>query len=240
MRAPYDMSTEKQEQNKQPARELESHHFNQKDPLNIDNDFLKDHEGVFKRVKELLILKEAKLILDQDSQNLNRAIVKNNKGEIIFSTVLGFEIDELADIAYNLISDKDLLKRVPVMPRGTKHHQYQELGGIINETDYNSTLERAKNTTTLDEALIKQAEKIAKFAGIELQNTENTIDPRTILYGILRRDVTPKDIRHHHGSMSDQRIFMEALRMLKDVESLDKMIKAYPNISFKYKAGNDN
>jgi hypothetical protein len=64
-----------------------------------------------------------------------------------------------------------------------------------------------------------------------LRNTENTIDQRTILYATLRSDVAPKEVEHHHSQMSDQRLFAEVLRMLGDVESLDKMIEAYPNIS---------
>ena len=114
------------------------------------------------------------------------------------------------------------------------YRQYWESGGIINEKDYESILTRARNTTTLDETRIKQAEGIAKFAGIELNNTEDGIDQRIILYGILRSDIKPEEVKSHHSQMSDQRLFAEALRMLGDVESLDKMIKAYPNISFIY------
>ena len=35
----------------------------------------------------------------------------------------------------------------------------------------------------------------------------------------------------------NQRIFGEVLRMLGDADSLDKLIKTYPNISFKYEKG---
>ena len=113
-----------------------------------------------------------------------------------------------------------------------------ESGGIINEKDYESALTRAKNTTTLDKTLIKQAEGIAKFAGIELNNTEDVIDQRIILYGILRRDVRPEGVKRHHDEMGDEHIFAEALRMFGDVDSLKKLIEAYkkvnPNMSFKY------
>lgn len=133
---------------------------------------------------------------------------------------------------------KHLFERGPIGPDNTKdkksYHQYWELGGIINEKDYKNALARAKNTTTIDKIQIKQAKGIAKFAGIELHNTENAIDPRIILYGILRSDVAPMEVTSHHSQMSDQCLFVEALRMLGDVESLNKMIRAYPNISFKY------
>ena len=57
------------------------------------------------------------------------------------------------------------------------------------------------------------------------------VDSKIILYGILRGDVRPEGVEYHHDEMSDQRLFAEALRMLGDAESLDKMIEAYPNIS---------
>ena len=117
------------------------------------------------------------------------------------------------------------------------YQRYLELGGIIYKKDYDNALERAENTTAIDEILIMQADNIAKFAEIQLSGR---LDKRTILYGILRRDVRPKEVEHHHSRMSDQQIFVEALRMLGDAESLDKMIKAYPNISFKYQRGNSN
>lgn len=119
------------------------------------------------------------------------------------------------------------------------YQQYLELGGIINEKDYKYALARAQKTTTLSEARIRQAENIVKFAGIELHNTEGAIDQRIMLYGILRSDVRPEGIKHHHSQMSDQRIFVEALRMLGDIESINKMIKKYPNISFEYQRSSD-
>ena len=112
------------------------------------------------------------------------------------------------------------------------YERYQKLGGIINEKDYESALNRAKNTTTLDIVLIKELEFIARIAGIELHNTKDAIDQRTILYGILRADAKPKGIKYHHSQMSDQRLFAEVLRILRDVDSLDKLINTYPHISF--------
>ena len=116
----------------------------------------------------------------------------------------------------------------------TNYPRYKELGGIINEKDYDSAIERMKNVTAPDKTHALQAEGMARFAGIELHSTEDTIDPRVILYGILRSDVQPKGIKYHHSQMTDQKIFVEALRMLEDVESIEKMVKAHPHISFKY------
>ncbi len=117
------------------------------------------------------------------------------------------------------------------MKESNCYQQYQELGGIINKEDYQSALARAKNTTTLDDRLINQSELIARVAGIELYNAKDSIDQRTMLYGILRTD-KPEGAKYHHCQMSDQRLFAEALRMLGDVDSLNKLINTHPHISF--------
>lgn len=116
------------------------------------------------------------------------------------------------------------------------YERYRELGGIINEKDYENAIARAKNTAVpdLDIMRIKQSELIAKIAGIELRNAKDTMDQRTILYVILRAD-KPKGVKYHHCQMSDQRLFAEVLRMLEDIDSLNKLINAYPNISFDWK-----
>ena len=112
------------------------------------------------------------------------------------------------------------------------YHQYKEQGGIINEQDYQNALQRANDSSTIfNKTLRVQAEGIAGFAEIELHNEAGVIDPRIKLYVILRGDVGPAEVKHHHDEMSDQRLFAEALRMLGDTESLDKMIRAYKDIS---------
>ncbi len=113
------------------------------------------------------------------------------------------------------------------------YERYQKLGGIINKKDYESALARAKSTTTLDMDMIERLEFIAQVAGIELHNTKDAIDQRTTLYGILRTDTRSKEeTEYHHSDMSDQRLFAEALRMLGDVDSLNKLINTHPHISF--------
>ena len=119
------------------------------------------------------------------------------------------------------------------------YQRYLCLGGIINEKDYNSAIERAGGITTVDGMLLGQTKVMSDFAGIELHNSKNSVDPRVILYGILRSDVRPKGVKYHHDQMSDQQIFVEALRMLGDTESVNKMIKVHPNTSFKYQRGTD-
>ena len=122
------------------------------------------------------------------------------------------------------------MPETPIENEGYK--RYAELGGIINEKDYGNVVLRVANTITLEHHLIGQAELIAKFAGIELCNTKDALDQRVVLYGILRNDSKPEGVAHHHSQMGDQRLFAEACRILGDVESLQKMIAAFPNISF--------
>jgi len=121
------------------------------------------------------------------------------------------------------------------MQRQTKENDaygsYRTLGGIINEKDCISALDRAKKITAFNESLIRQAENIAKHAGIVLENSDG-VDPRVKLYAVLRTDNRPEDVKYPHSQMSDQRLFAEALRILGDVDSLNKVIAAYPNISF--------
>lgn len=122
-----------------------------------------------------------------------------------------------------------------------RYQRYLELGGIINENDFESALDRIGSALDRKEpsvrASISKAIGIAEYAGIELRNPEGDFDPRVVLYVILRNDVRPEGVRYHHSQMSDQRIFGEVLRMLGDAASLDKLIKAFPNISFKYERG---
>jgi hypothetical protein len=122
------------------------------------------------------------------------------------------------------------------------YERYKKLGGIINEKDYQTAIDSTIETNRLDignsaiRSRISQAEAIARQAGIKLNNLEDVLDPRVITYVLLRSDVMPEDAKFHHSQMSDQNIFGEVLRMYDDADSLDKLIKAYPNISFDYKS----
>ena len=119
------------------------------------------------------------------------------------------------------------------------YQRYLELGGIINEKDYDRALTRLKEAEIEqdipDKGQIEQVEEMLVFAGIELRFRDIY---RTVkLYSILRDDVRSEGVKYHHDQMCDQQIFVEALRMLGDIESRDKMINAYPNISFEYEKG---
>src|SRR3989338_4941881 len=109
------------------------------------------------------------------------------------------------------------------------YQQYQELGGIINENDYQNALDRAQNAVMLDnKTLIGQAESIARVSGITLHNADGVLDKRIILYGKLRTDTNP-GVEYHHSQMCDQQLFAEALRTLGDADALKKIIEAYTN-----------
>src|SRR3989344_4559411 len=127
------------------------------------------------------------------------------------------------------------------------YRRYLELGGIINETDYQSAIDRmyraldgrgpqVRSSEMLSR--VEQAKGIARCSGIELSDSGDAPDPRVVLlYVILRSDTRPEGVKYHHDQMSDQRIFAEVLRMLGDKDSFDKLVKAHPHISFKYERG---
>lgn len=118
---------------------------------------------------------------------------------------------------------------------------YQELGGVINEEDYQRILEQARKPKALDErnpqirSIIQQGTNIANYANIPLYNSENNFDLRIVLYVLLHTDFQPEGKSKHHGLVGDQRIFGEAVKMVGDADTLDKLIEAYPNIDFPHK-----
>ena len=138
------------------------------------------------------------------------------------------------------------------------YDRYKALGGIINEYDYASAVERAK-TASPNRQTVSQVESMADFAELKLQEPIAQ-DPRVVLYSILRNDAMPTDEvyfkaqtmsddsqtessiyrdgntalknekqqKHHHSQMSDQQLFEEVLRMLGDEESLKKFTAKKP------------
>ena len=106
---------------------------------------------------------------------------------------------------------------------------YQELGGIINEKDCKSALARAEKATAFNKSLIRQAENIAKYAGIVLNNSGG-VDPKVKLYAVFRADNKPEDVKDRHSQMSDQRLFAEVLRMFGDTDALNKLVDAHHKV----------
>lgn len=138
---------------------------------------------------------------------------------------------------------KEFLEKETADILENNYQRYLELGGIINENDCQSALDRMNSAHALDRKdpqvidSIRQVVDMARYVKIKLNDSEDVLDPMVVLYVILRLDTKPKDVKYHHSQMSDQRIFGEVLRMVGDADSFDKLVKAYPNISFKYERG---
>jgi len=115
---------------------------------------------------------------------------------------------------------------------GLTYSRYTELGGIINETDYLSIRQRANGILVPNWLLTGQVNIIAGVTGIRLSNNGAALDPITKLYMVMRTDLQPEGVVHHHSQMCDQRLFAEALRILEDEESLNTLFAAHRNISF--------
>lgn len=114
-----------------------------------------------------------------------------------------------------------VVANAPHSPEGKNlltYKGYRDCGGIINEADYTSALNRAKASggvvTVFSE---NQLKSIAKQTGITLEERAG-IDP-FVLYGILRHDeAPPKDVPHHHG-LHDNEVALETFRMLEDEQT---------------------
>ena len=108
---------------------------------------------------------------------------------------------------------------------------YLGLNGIINETDFKDARLRAESLAMPSKKDIQEVENIARFAGIELYNTEDSADKRvvlySILYSILRGDAKPKEVAHHHAQMGDIKLFAEVLRMTGDIFALNQMMDTW-------------
>lgn len=107
--------------------------------------------------------------------------------------------------------------------------------GIINEFDFHRLLKAVNGATLFSlkagkdereqlhiDQRVTQVTRIAEDAGIELDNS-NGMDPRTLLFVIMRGEQKPADLDYHHSTMSGSRMFEEVLKMLGDTESLKKL-----------------
>lgn len=90
-------------------------------------------------------------------------------------------------------------------------------------------MDRAEQTYLHPEkSLNSQAQRIVRFVG--LTHPDGELRAITTLYCVLRTDVIP-GAEYHHGQMSDERLFAEALRMLNYPDQLEKVIETYHNLS---------
>lgn len=110
------------------------------------------------------------------------------------------------------------------------YNNYLKLGGIINKAACLSALSRVDQKISA-EHFVDQVERIASVVGINLDNFRGHLDKITLLYGVLRSDLEPGAL-YHHGQMSDERLFAEALRMLNRPILLKKLMMAYSKSNF--------
>ncbi len=117
------------------------------------------------------------------------------------------------------------------------YQKYVKAGGIINETDYQDALDKARaNTLNKSDpsvkASIRQAVSLLEEeTGVtnpdkdkylnytDLENITEPLDPKVALYAVLRTDKRPKidadKLQHPHVSMDDKTLFEEVLKMLE-------------------------
>ena len=103
-----------------------------------------------------------------------------------------------------------------------EYKEYKALGGILDEMEYRNVLGRIDSSRNVppNSPTSLQAKVMANVAGI-------TLSPETVvLYGILRNDVKPSpDTKNHYSTLTDQKLFAEALRMVGDKDSLATFIE---------------
>lgn len=71
--------------------------------------------------------------------------------------------------------------------------------------------------------LLEADETLEKVVGTELGAVKFIKDPRAVLFTILRGHTDTVGAGNHHSQMGDRELFVEALRMLRDEESLKKL-----------------
>lgn len=133
-----------------------------------------------------------------------------------------------------------------------EYYKKEPFNGIINEFDFRRLLGALKVSTLYSikaDALLKaramsqydasmdaiiehqidqrvlQAENMAESAGIALDNTKG-LDPRVLLYVIMRDEKRPNGAEFYHDDMTDNRLFEEILRMAGDAESVNKFVES--------------
>lgn len=107
------------------------------------------------------------------------------------------------------------------------YERYHARGGSINETEYLDILKQAENAKEIKDIFSNHAEIYARNAGVTLSNSENNIDPKVILYGILRDAKYPEtQTGSHYTQMSDQNLLHEVMLILEDMDSA-KQLETY-------------
>ena len=117
---------------------------------------------------------------------------------------------------------------------------YVACGGRINEVNYTRVMNLAHESMPyeprVNQAGVAMGDQIkitAETSGVDIGaiTTETGIDPRCI-YDILRNDVKPADVEYHHGSMGDQALLVESLRMLEQGDAVQAIVDKHLHIWF--------
>jgi len=113
------------------------------------------------------------------------------------------------------------------------YERYLELGGSLSRSRFNRLLQKARTDIRESKTCVAQVTAIALASAIKVDCVGDLSDERVVVYKLLRTNaVADVHTTNRHISMCDIQIFAETLRVVADVESLEKLAQAYPQISF--------
>lgn len=109
------------------------------------------------------------------------------------------------------------------------YQHYLELGGVVSEEDYQNIIDDMRTFDRNNSELrsrMAQVERMANYAKIKLSNPEDILDPRIVLYAVLRGNARLSKSEYHR-IQTDLQVFREALRILGDADALGKLKESY-------------
>ena len=106
----------------------------------------------------------------------------------------------------------------------------------VDITDDQKATKRKDEPVTLNPSIVSQAKRMARQLEIEIESSNNHLDPRIALYGLLHEDAYAPagGIKYDYKTTNDWFVFAETIRMLGDaqaLQSLREFIVSHP-ISF--------
>ena len=118
---------------------------------------------------------------------------------------------------------------------GYSYAEYVAAGGRIDEGNHTRVMDRVHGRTDdgSEDSAWNQTNITAEISGISFEEItrETGVDPRRV-YALLRNDMGPADVEHHHAQMSDQQLLVEALRMLGREDAVNAIMAKHPHIQF--------
>jgi|GEM_PF-3164036 len=113
------------------------------------------------------------------------------------------------------------------------YEQYQESGGILEHAPFKKLLRKAEIDIQESKMCAAQVTAIAQAAKIDLDGAGNLSNETVAVYKLLRTNaIADVYFINHHRGMCDIQIFADALRIVQDDDSLEKLSRAFPHISF--------